>query len=539
MTDTTKPPKAPSTEGLGDETDTPTTHPSTEVASQPRANRLGRRGFLSLSALGIPVLASGCADDPSSSGDGEGGTGGDGDTGDGDGDTGDGDGGETGSDGGDGGEPIEFDPDGVDEDIALFPRTPISGEMTSSRVMVAVYVSDASAKTLRFWRPSATEGEVVLVADVEVAPDENGFAKVWVEDLSPGTWYTYAVFDGDADAGFTGRSLICQVRTALADDALEPLTVTISACNGGYYDPTNPPSSPFTWASMSVLANQYFDVFLHLGDQAYMDSVFSNGGAYTTYLEAWGAFHGGGYREVYPKAGVYATWDDHEVTDNGSVNPWSRASEDISRIENAIEAYYTVMPIDATTSMDPLWRSFRWGATAEFIVLDSRYERSPRAEGEYISPAQLEFLKDRLKNSPCHFKVVLNSVPFATLTGWLGIQADDRWEGYPDQRQEIIDYIDNENIENVWWVAGDIHTTYVGDIDAEPGPSAASRMKEICVTSGNSNPVAGILDGTQFEYKTGDPRVPLLTFDPINNEVLVKILDDAGTVVYEETLSQI
>ena len=62
-------------------------------------------------------------------------------------------------------------------------------------------------------------------------------------------------------------------------------------------------------------------------------------------------------------------------------------------------------------------------------------------------------------------------------------------------------------------------------------------MKEICVTSGNTNPVGGILNGDQFEYRVGEPRVPLLTFDPETNEVLVKIMDESGTVVYEQYLT--
>ena len=83
----------------------------------------------------------------------------------------------------------------------------------------------------------------------------------------------------------------------------------------------------------------------------------------------------------------------------------------------------------------------------------------------------------------------------------------------------------------------DIHTTYVGDINPDPGTGPGSRMKEICVTSGNSNPVAGILSGDQFEFKPGDPHVPLLTFDPESNEVLVKLLNESGTVVYEQYLT--
>ena len=103
-------------------------------------------------------------------------------------------------------------------------------------------------------------------------------------------------------------------------------------------------------------------------------------------------------------------------------------------------------------------------------------------------------------------------MPFATLTGWLGIQQDDRWEGYDGQRQELIDYIDNENITNVYWLAGDMHTCYIGDIDNNPSGGVGSRSKEICVTSGNTNPAAGILGlgVNQFEWKSGEPPSPSL-----------------------------
>ncbi len=445
--------------------------------------------------------------------------------------TGEGTGGESGEPEDDGGEELPFDPGSVPEDDVTFPRTVMAGEMQASSALLSIFIGDAQPKTLRLWRDSEIEGNVVLVREEEVTPDADGFAKVSVEGLLPGTWYSYAYFGGD----FESRSLIGRVRTALSASSSDAVTVAFAACNGGYYQPGS--GETFDWPSMTTQAQEDYDLMIHLGDQAYMDDVFSDGGTYEMYLEAWGGYHAGGYREVFPLSGLYSTWDDHEVTNNGSVDPWSRSPADIERIENAIEAYYRVMPIDATDSNDTLWRSFRWGQSVEFIILDSRYERSPTKAGLYISLEQMEWLKDRLSNSPCHFKVVCNSVPFTDLEPWFGIAAADRWKGYPAQRQEIIDFVNTEDIPNVYWVTGDIHTNFVSHVQPDPGPGAGDRMREICITSGNSNPAALLLQGSQFSYSTGSPRTVLLTFDPADNSVLVRFLNaDTGAVEHEETL---
>lgn len=431
----------------------------------------------------------------------------------------------------DGGEEFPFDPGSVAQDDINFPRTVISGEMKASSVLLAIYIEDTQPKTLRFWRDSDVDGNVVLVREETVTPDADGFVKVPVEGLLPGTWYNYAYF-GDR---FETRSLIGRVRTAISATAQEVVTVAFAACNGGYYQP-GAPGTPFTWGTMTAQAEQEYDLMIHLGDQGYMDDVFAAGGSYELYLEAWGGFHEGGYRAVFPKTGLYATWDDHEVTDNGSVNPWSRSASDIERIENAIRSFYTVMPIEGSNSMDNLWRSFRWGETVEFIILDSRYERSAQAAGLYISQPQMDFLKERLANSPCRFKVVCNSVPFTDLAPWVGFAAGDRWKGYPQQRQEIIDYVNDEDIRNVYWVTGDIHADFVSYVQTSPGPGAGDLMREVCVTSGNSNPVAFLLQGAQFDYSSGEPRVLIMTFDPNDESVNVRFLDSDGAVAHEQTL---
>lgn len=201
------------------------------------------------------------------------------------------------------------------------------------------------------------------------------------------------------------------------------------------------------------------------------------------------------------------------------------------------------MPIDATEpGIDPLWRSFRWGDTVEFIVLDCRSERQGPESGVYISDGQFQFLLDRLQDSPCHFKCIVNSVPFSRLNlpegrplGDLLVDPADRWEGYVTQRAQLQAFVDDNDLHNILWITGDVHMCYVGQVDADP-TTAGESMWEVCVTSGNTNPLASSLGETQFPWRSADAHLPLLTFDPENDLVRVEFVATDGTVAHSRDL---
>lgn len=434
-----------------------------------------------------------------------------------------------------------FVPDSVPEDLAVFPRTVISGEMKPTSVMLAVLAADGSAVTLCMW--AHTRGAPLGAAAVELVhtelctPDDDGFVKVKVEGLSPGAWYGYAFFTGDAADGFTGRSLLGKVRTALAPGSLEPVTIGWASCVGAgfaipiYVKPDN--IQPQKWATIDRMAQLDLDVFIHLGDQLYLDKVFDAGGTYAQYIAAWAAGHGGGYRALYPNQGGYFTWDDHEVTDNGAISPFSPTAEEIAKTDNAIRAYYTCLPIEATVRADRLWRSFRWGDTVEFIILDGRYDA--KIEGEnYLSPEQEQFLLDALAASPCVFKCVVNSAPFAMLPESTP-ENDDRWQQFA-QRARVKQFIDDHGITGVVSITGDIHVSYVGTLELAPA-TASDAITECCVTSGNTWPVITDFDPAQFPYVDTRPTVPTLTFDPAAGEIRVRYLYADGALAFETTIT--
>lgn len=524
----------------------PPPSPSAQPDAEPDVTGLlPRREFFGVAAGAVLSLTAACSDDGGGASELDGG------------DTGD----ELGDDSSDGAPPdlppdlpeepgdrVDFDPAAVPESVELFPRTPMAGEMKAESFWVAGHIASAEALTLRVWQPSEVEGEVFLIDEQAIAPDANGFFKATVAGLQGGEWYEYGLFIGDAEAGvFTARSLLCRVRTALAEGALEPVRVAIGACIGRgilpeYVDPDDP--QPFEpWETMELTADYDYDLFIHLGDQGYMDSVYDAGGSLEQYLAAWGAYHAGGYRDVYPQTGLYCTWDDHEVTNNGTVDPWTEDPVALERIANARKAYYTVMPLDAEEpGVDPLWRSFRWGDTVEFIVLDCRSERQAPETGVYLSDEQFQFLLERLQTSPCHFKCVVNSVPFARLNlpddlpliDAL-VSPEDRWEGYVTQRAELQAFVDEHELRNILWVTGDVHMCWVGQVDAEPSTLGES-MWEVCVTSGNTNPLANELLEGQFPWHSSDAHLPLITFDPVAELVRVEFVNKYGQLVHSREL---
>ncbi|MCA9573364.1 MAG: alkaline phosphatase D family protein, partial [Myxococcales bacterium] len=286
----------------------------------------------------------------------------------------------------------------VPESTELFPRTPIAGDMTADTVVIVLHTVDTAPPTLWVWHEDGT-----LVLQQEVAPDAHGFAKVRVDGLEAGTWYRHVLTAGPADAP-TARGLVGRVRTALAPGVSEPVRIVLSSCIGrgsvipDFVMPDQ--AEPFRWDLMEMAGQLDFDAFVQLGDQGYFDFIWDAGPTYEAYLEAWGAYHAGGYRDVFPRAGVLATWDDHEVADNGTFHPATSDPDVRAGIEAAQRAWFTVMPIDADAPGDAtVWRSFRWGDTVELVLLDCRYEKTEGEPPHLVSEAQLAWLLERLTTS--------------------------------------------------------------------------------------------------------------------------------------------
>jgi alkaline phosphatase D len=430
----------------------------------------------------------------------------------------------------DGGEEVAADPEGLPVDEAVFDLGVQAGAVRAGSVLLWTHVPSGQTVNVTVFRPGATADRWVVAFTGEGTPNNGGYIQVRATGLAPGTWYSYVFDDG------SGRSLTGRFQTAFPIGARTPLTVGAMTCTHWEQRP---------WVAAERIAQEEPQLLLHLGDMGYFDGSDT----LNDYRELWrDVLDDPGYRAVLPTAAMYATWDDHEITND--LNP---ETVDPELVATAKQAYFEALPQERQTD-GQIWKSFRWGDTAEFFVMDCRTERRPStredADATYISDEQMAWLKQALTDSPCHFKVMLNSVPATLFTSDFWALQGDRWQGYFAQREELLSFITDADITNVWFLAGDFHLGFVTRLEPD-GPRR--NMYEIAVGPTGprvSNPLAFLLTidsedtevvfpPNQFLYARGGIAATMLTFDPIRDGVRVRYIEP-GTdeVLFDEFLRQ-
>ncbi len=427
----------------------------------------------------------------------------------------------------DGGRAWALDPAAVPE-VAVVSGVH-AGALTARGATLQTWGDEA--RVLRVWR-TRPSGERLLVIEQPVEPAA-GVLRAEVQGLGPG-WYEYAYFAAaDASRGPIGR-----FRTAFAEGDLRPLTIGGLTCTNLRHGKI---------IGLEAAAEDEVDLWVHLGDLTYADGAITQ----EDYREKYRlVFADGGYPKVFARAGYYYTWDDHEFAND--LNPVTLPAEQLTAAKAAIFDAL-VVPHD---DQGRIWRSHRWGHTAEIFVLDCRTERVPDSretpDAQYLSGAQRQWLEKALVDSPCRYKIVMNSVPMARLpAGLWDFAKGDRWQGYEADRARLLAHLELNQVEGVVFVSGDFHCGFVARVE----PTGwASRYLDIAVgPSGNGpNPLAVLSDAghlpvedvfpkAHFHFGSGIwPATTTLTFDPLNDDLRVRFVDarpeTRGAVLFDQTL---
>lgn len=83
------------------------------------------------------------------------------------------------------------------------------------------------------------------------------------------------------------------------------------------------------------------------------------------------------------------------------------------------------------------------------------------AQRSMLGTDQLAWFKKQLGSSSAKWKLIGNQVMFFPFNGF---DIKDTWDGYQDEREQVIDYVMDKNIKNVVVLTGDIHTTFAADV---------------------------------------------------------------------------
>ncbi len=357
--------------------------------------------------------------------------------------------------------------------------------------------------------------DVVSRGSLTASAASDHTVKADIRGLEPATDYWFRFSAGGTD------SPTARTRTAPAADAnvtgLRFGVVTCANWEAGYF------------ASYRHLAARGdLDAWLHLGDYIYEYKSGEYGTRGTVVrphaplneiitLSDYRTRHGKyktdpDLQALHLKAPVIAIWDDHEFADNawsgGAVNHTEGAEGTwTARQAAAKQAYFEWMPVRPAIA-GTTYRRLRFGKLADLSLLDLRSFRSQQASsgsGSVDDPdrtitgrAQLDWLKAGLKASDTKWRLVGNSVmiaPFVIgsltadllkpLAKLLDLPQDgigintDQWDGYTDDRRELLAHLRSNAIGNTVFLTGDIHMSWANDVPVDAGtyplsPSAAT-----------------------------------------------------------------
>ena len=250
-------------------------------------------------------------------------------------------------------------------------------------------------------------------------------------------------------------------------------------------------------------------------------------------------------QDLHAKYAFITTWDDHEVCNDrwkkGAENHNAGEGDFLARQARAYRAYDEWMPIRLSNTAKlgdgtRIFRRLRFGKLAELTMLDLRTYRDqavsatvPSPVGPALNPelsdpdrtitgrAQLDHLKESLNNKRAQWKLIGNPVmiapldlaslpqevidPIADVTGLLPKDGaainTDQWDGYTDDRREVLSHIKSRGVRDAVFLTGDIHSAWACDLPTDPATyptvdtSVAVEFVTTSVTSNNLKDIVG------------------------------------------------
>jgi alkaline phosphatase D len=352
----------------------------------------------------------------------------------------------------------------------------------------------------------------VVASGNETAAAAHGHSVHATVPLDQGTWYyRFRVGQYTSPVGTT--------RPAPAADAA-PVDVKFAVANcqnyaNGYY------------AAHRDLAEQKPEFVVFLGDYIYEDPGTPDntditarihlGPEPTTLID---------YRNRYARyktdpnlqaahvvAPWFVIWDDHEVENNyAGLTPQDPADAPTfaARRFAAYEAWWEHQPVRLDPPVGPdqeyrIYREVQWGKLIGMALLDGRQYRTDQACGDItlstapacaevldpartmIGDAQEKWLYDNLDASTSIWNVIANQVVFADATFNGAVLNYDQWDGYPLQRQRILQHLADAKVPNVVILTGDIHLAAVAQLRAGDRGTGTSVGAEFITTSISSD----------------------------------------------------
>jgi alkaline phosphatase D len=371
-----------------------------------------------------------------------------------------------------------------------------SGDPLADSVILWTRISaDAAAEWESFFELALDpEFEMRVAADWIPATDASRdfTVKIDVDALAPATTYYYRFHA-------LGRvSPIGRTRTA-PSGAVEQLRFALCTCASWAHGHFH------VYAEIGARAD--LDAVLHLGDYIYEFADGEYGDlrpldpptellTLDDYRRRYRLYRSDpGLQEAHRQHPFIATWDDHEIANDGWMGGAANHSETdegswADRRAAGTTAYFEWLPLREGVP-GRIYRDLPYGELADLLVLDTRIEGREQQinlvsdpdpltaihdpDRQLLGAEQEAWLFDRLSSSGSTWIVLVQQIMLAQFTLQVAPPGEpsrplfsDLWDGYDSARRRLYGHLREQGIDNLVVVTGDVHASFASELTEDP-----------------------------------------------------------------------
>ncbi len=326
---------------------------------------------------------------------------------------------------------------------------------------VTLWLQTTQEATVHFTYKAKGSNEAFRKSERITSKKEDGYTvKIHLSDVIPGTTYIYKTFINNIEVillyptEFTTQPH-WQFRTDAPDFSF--IAGSCFYVNDTTYDR---PGKPYggNYEIVNEMYRAKPNLMVWLGDNIYLreGDYESRSGIYHRHT------HTRSLPELQPfisSIPQYAIWDDHDYGPNDS--DWTYPLKD-----HALDAFQDFWPSESYGAGDTegVTSSFGWN-DCQFFMLDDRWYRTVEVEnGTILGDLQKYWFKEAIKASKARYKFVAVGGQF--LSDFAGFE---NFANYKDERAEIIQFLDDNDIKGVVFLTGDRHHSEVSKMVTEKG----------------------------------------------------------------------
>jgi alkaline phosphatase D len=347
----------------------------------------------------------------------------------------------------------------------LLSSGPMVGYSEMKEVLLWVQTTKAAAVKIAYW--DIEEPGVIYWTNNVVTNENEAFtAHLLANEVEPGNNYGYDLYINTIRIDLPYKTEFQSLPIWKWRSDPYDFTLATGSCayiNEPRYDR---PGEPYggDYYIFENIHKKNPDLMIWLGDNVYLREADWN--TRTGIMHRY--THDRAIPELQPLLGSvhhYAIWDDHDYGPNNSDKSYFMK-------ETTLEAFklFWANPTYGVGDIEGAFTFFQW-SDADFFLLDNRYYRDANILNQesktILGEEQLEWLKNALVSSYATFKIIAMGGQF--------LNTEARGEtytnyGFEQEREEIINFIHEQDIKGVLILSGDRHYAELSKLEVENEP---------------------------------------------------------------------